>query len=92
MAVQRFPRHKVASDGDDFPAGQPIVTPKQFKGELQALYRIFIQRGWCEDFEAYAETLLVVRSGTDQNRLEYRDNPNLVNQLRVIAGQNQFII
>jgi phage tail sheath gpL-like len=92
MAIQRFPRHKLAGDGDDFPAGQAIVTPKQYKGHLLVLYRSFIQRGWCEDFEGYASTLIVERNGPNKNRMDYRDNPNLVNQLRMVAGQNQFLV
>lgn len=88
MKLQKYPRHKLADDGTAFGPGQPITTPKLFKAELLSLYRSFIERGWCEGYESYADTLIVEKEG---DRINYRDNPNLINQFRVAAGQNQFL-
>lgn len=92
MISQKYPRHKLADDGTNYGAGQPIVTPKIIKGELLALYRKLEEKGWVEDYEAYEKNLIVERDVDDRNRLNWRDTPNLVNQARVFAGKQQFIL
>lgn len=90
--LQRYPRHKVASDGTNYGAGQAVVTPSIIRAELLALYRNFEEKGWCEGFEEYAETLVVERDSENPNRINWLDHPNLVNQLRIVAGKAQFIL
>lgn len=92
MISQHYPRHKLASDGTQYGAGQAIVTPQIIRGQLLSLYRSMEQKGWVEDFDTYTEKLIVERDADDANRLNWRDTPNLVNQLRVSAGKQQFII
>ena len=92
MFAQQYPRHKLADDGTDYPAGQAIVTPAIAKLQLLALYREFIALGWCEDYDSYKATLITEINIDDPNRLDWRDQPNLVNQLRVTAGKTQFIV
>lgn len=92
MIAQQYPRHKLADDGTNYGAGQPIVTPKIIKGQLLALYRDLETRGWVEDYDNYAALMIVERDATDRNRLNWRDTPNLVNQARVFAGKQQFIV
>lgn len=92
MISQQYPRHKLASDGTNYGAGQAIVTPKIIRGQLLALYREMELKGWVEDYDSYDEYLIVERDTDDANRLNWRDTPNLVNQLRVTAGKQQFII
>lgn len=90
--AQKYPRHKLADDGTAFSAGQAVITPKIAKGELLALYREFEEVGWVEDYDGYKASLIVERDTTDRNRLNFRDTPNLVNQLHVTAGKTQFIV
>lgn len=92
MVAQKYPRHKLASDGTQYGAGQAIVTPKIIRGELLSLYREMEKKGWVEDYESYEANLIVERDADDANRLNWRDTPNLVNQLRITAGKQQFII
>lgn len=92
MIAQKFPRHKLADDGAQYGAGQAIVTPSIIKANLLSLYRDFENRGWCEGFDTYKESLIVERDATDRNRVNWRDTPNLVNQARVFAGKSQFIV
>lgn len=92
MFSTRYPRHKLVDDGTNYPAGQAIMTPNMAALELLALFRDFIERGWVEDYESYKSTLITEIDDLDKNRLNYRDQPNLVNQLRVVAGQAQFIV
>lgn len=90
--MQKYPRHKLADDGTQYGAGQAIITPSIIKGELLALYRDMEELGWVEDFETYKANLIVERDPTDRNRINWRDTPNLVNQARVFAGKQQFIL
>lgn len=88
---QRFPRHKLADDGNDFGAGQAVATPQFIRAELLALYAEFVNAGWCEDYEGYKASLLVERAPDDVNRVNIRDVPNYVNQLYVVAIKQQFL-
>lgn len=92
MISQQYPRHKLADDGTNYGAGQAVVTPKIIRGELLALYREMENSGWVEDYATYDTNLIVERDTDDSNRLNWRDTPNLVNQARVFAGKQQFIV
>ncbi|MBJ7537165.1 phage tail sheath subtilisin-like domain-containing protein [Marinomonas transparens] len=92
MISQQYPRHKLASDGTQYGAGQAIVTPQIIRGQLLSLYRTMELKGWVEAYDGYAEKLIVERDIDDANRVNWRDTPNLVNQLRITAGKQQFII
>ncbi len=89
---QKFPRHKLASDGTNFGPGQAIVTPSIIKAELIDLARGWEYRGWVEDIPAFKATALVERNADDPSRVDARINPNLVNQFRRFAGLVQFIV
>lgn len=92
MISQKFPRHKLADDGTNYGTGQAIATPKIVRGELLALYRELETQGWVEGYDEYDTNLIVERDANDRNRLNWRDTPNLVNQARVFAGKQQFIV
>ncbi len=48
--------------------------------------------GWVEDIEHYKTTLVVQIDSDDRNRVNVADQPNLVNQFRILANKNQFIV
>ena len=91
--TSRYPRHKLADDDvlDLLDAGQPVMTPKICRAELLdiALTEL-IPAGLVEDFEDYKDTLDVTIDSKDPNRLNFICHPNLVNQLRVLAGLIQY--
>ncbi|ABE45640.1 phage tail sheath subtilisin-like domain-containing protein [Polaromonas sp. JS666] len=86
----RFPRHKLANDGTRFGAGQAIVTPKIIRAELLALFREWELAGLAENFDQFNTDLIVERNGSDPNRIDAIIPPDVINQLRVFAGQIQF--
>jgi phage tail sheath gpL-like len=87
---QKFPRYKLANDGTQFAPGQAVVTPKIVRAELVALFRDWEDAGLVEDVEQFKSDLLVVRNGTDVNRVDVLLPPNIINQFRVFAAQIQF--
>lgn len=91
--TNRYPRHKLAGDDvlDRLDPGQPVMTPKIARAELLdiALTEL-VPAGLVEDFDDYKDTLEVDIDSNDANRLNFIAHPNLVNQLRVLAGLIQF--
>jgi phage tail sheath gpL-like len=90
--TQKFPRHKLADDGTRFGPGQAIVTPSIIRAELLALFRELEEKGLVENFTQYKADLIVERDADDRNRLNVLSPPDLVNQLRILAEQIQFIL
>jgi len=88
--AQKFPRHKLANDGTNFGAGQAIVTPSILRAELIALAREWETRGWVENIDDFKAQLIVERNADDPNRVDALIPPDIINQLRVFAGQIQF--
>lgn len=88
----KFPRHKLADDGTRAAAGQPLLTPKVLKAEIVALFNEWESLALVEDASAFKKSLVVVRSATDQNRIEVLLKPDLVNQGRVFANVIRFLL
>lgn len=88
--LQKFPRHKLADDGTRFGAGQAVVTPKIIRAELIALFRQWETAGLAENIDQFKADLLVVRNGSDVNRVDALIPPDIINQFRVFAGNVQF--
>lgn len=90
--LQRYPRHKLATDADAglYGAGQPIATPNTVKAELLSLYRDFITNGWTQDYAGYAESLQASIDPDNPSRLNVIDSPKLVGQYRTHAMQTRF--
>jgi phage tail sheath gpL-like len=86
----KFPRHKLASDGTRFGAGQAIVTPNVIRAELVALFAQWEEAGLAEGMEQFKRDLIVERNGADPNRIDAVIPPDVVNQFRVFAAQVQF--
>lgn len=88
----KYGRHKLAGDDVDVPAGQPVITPKIGKAEAITWFNDMQGLFLVEDKKQFVRDLVVVRSVTDPNRLEWLLPPNLINQLVVAAAQFQFRI
>jgi phage tail sheath gpL-like len=88
--LRKFPRHKLASDGTRFGAGQTIVTPRIIRAELIAHYGELEERGYVEDLNGFEQALIVERNATDPNRVDALLSPSFVNQLRIFAALVQF--
>lgn len=86
----KFPRHKLADDGNEV-VGQPIVTPSILRAEILTLFREWQGLGWVENYDQFAEELLVERDGSDPNRINAILPPDLINNFMVFAGQVSFI-
>ena len=89
-----FPRHKLASEGFPISPGQAVVVPSSIKAVLVSRYRVYMQRGWCENIDGFIENLIVERDtdagGVDPNRVNVLHPPQLLGGLVVTAIRQQF--
>jgi phage tail sheath gpL-like len=88
----RYPRHKLANDGDILPPGQPIATPKIIRAEIIALAGEWVEKGLIENLDKFQDKLLVERDLDDRERVNILLPPDLINNLRVIATLLQFTL
>lgn len=88
--MSRFSRHKLAQDGARFDAGQPVMTPRQAKGEALTWYSDAIRDGLAQDLDAFKAGLDAVINTGDPNRLDFALPVTLMGQLMVIGAQIQF--
>ncbi|HET7500652.1 MAG TPA: phage tail sheath subtilisin-like domain-containing protein [Kofleriaceae bacterium] len=86
----KYPRHKLADDDARFAAGQAVMTPKLGRTEALGWFRDMESLGLVEGFEQFKRDLVVTRSATDPNRLEFLLPPDLMNQFIAAAAQIQF--
>jgi phage tail sheath gpL-like len=91
-AKQRFKTWKLASTEENFGTGSKVMTPGVFRSFLADLYQtVFIQeKQWCQDFEAYKNSLIVEVMAGSKTRLQYRHQPVLIGQFLIGAGLLQF--
>jgi phage tail sheath gpL-like len=90
VITSKYGRHKLASDGTRFGAGQAIVTPSTIRGELIAQYAKLESEGHVENAELFAEHLVVERDSLDPSRVNVLFPPDYINGLRIFAMLNQF--
>lgn len=88
--AQRYPRHKLASDGTEIAPGQAIVTPKIIRSELIALFIQWMNAGLVEGLAQFKKDLLVERNSNDSDRVDAIIPPDVINQFRVFAASLQF--
>ena len=88
--AQKFPRHKLASDGTNFGPGQAVITPKIAKAEAIALFMEWEAAGLVEGLDQFKSEIIAERNATDPNRLDMLLPPDLVNQLIVVGAQIGF--
>jgi len=88
----KYSRHKLANDGTRFGPGQRVITPLLGKAEAVALFAEWEEIGLVEGIEQFKRDLIVERNNSDPNRLDFLLPPDLINQLRVVGAQIQFLL
>lgn len=87
-----YPRHKLADDGPGITDGQFIMTPKMAKGALGARGLLWAKNGLIENYDQFLADLAVSRDLNDVDRLNALIRPNVINNFRTLAVENQFIL
>lgn len=87
---RKYPRHKLADDGNRAGPGQAIMTPKLGKAEYMAKCLEWEEIGLVENLDEIEANTVFERNISDPNRLDALLGPDLVNQLRVIGNTIAF--
>jgi len=90
--LNKYPRHKLASDGVRVGPGQAIVTPKSMKAEAITKFRQWEELGYVEGFDQFKNDLIVERNAQDTERLDVDMTPDLVNGLRILGTKLAFFL
>lgn len=89
---RKYPRSKLADDGNLFGPGQNVVTPKSFKAEIVAWGIEQVTLGIIENIDSLKALSFSERDVNDRTRLNSLIVPDLVNGLRIVANKIQFIL
>jgi phage tail sheath gpL-like len=88
----KYPRHKLADDGNNFASGQPVMTPKVGRGFAVNKFQQWNEVAYVENIEQFIQDLLVERNVSDRNRLDFLVSPDLINQMRIAGVQIAFLL
>jgi phage tail sheath gpL-like len=88
----KYPRYKLAGDTVKVAPGQFVVTPSIIRAEMIALAQELFGAGIIEDMKQFKADLVVQIDANDPDRVNVLSSPNLINQLRIVAEQIQFIL
>jgi len=88
----KYPRHKLANDGQRLGAGQPVMTPSLAKAEAVNKFRQWEALGLVENVDQFKADLVAERNIGDPDRLDISMSPDLINQLRVFATLIRFLV
>lgn len=89
--LAKYPRHKLANDGQRFPPGQAVVTPSIIKSEyISVLFVLQDERAQVENVKENIPNLIVVRNSSDPDRLDAQIVPDLINGARVFGNKISF--
>lgn len=90
--TNKYPRHKLADDGNVFDSGQPIMTPKVGRGFAVSKFEGWGGLGLVENIEQFISALIVERNSQDVNRLDFQLAPDIINQMRVAGVKIAFLL
>lgn len=90
FSTSTFGRFKLASDGTQYRPGSNIVTPAVIKDALLGRYRELERRGLVQDYQQFADSLVVERNSTNRCRVDALLPVVPIDQLRQLAGLVQF--
>jgi len=90
--MSKFKGYKLADDGAFLTGGSLIATPSSIRADIVAWATILVQEGLIENLDQFEADLIVERDATDPTRVNVVLPPDLVNQLRIIAGKITFTL
>lgn len=90
--LTKYPRHKLANDGNNFGAGQSVMTPGLARAEAVAAFADWMSAGLVEGLDQFKLDLVAERDPADPNRLNLLLGPDLVNQLVVVGTRMAFLL
>lgn len=90
MMSTKYPHAKLGNDGDEYGAGQVVMTPKKGKAEALARFKYWMEKGLVQNYEDFKANLIVERNSASKTRLDFLLPVTLMNQLFTCASLVQF--
>lgn len=90
--LRKYPRHKLGNDGQNYGAGQPIMTPKTGKAEAISWFKDMQLLGLVEGIEQFKAGLICERNAQNPNRLDFMLPTDVINQLVVVGTKFGFLL
>ncbi len=88
----KYQRYKLADDSYEVQPGQKIVTPRVLKGEIIALAEDWLAAGLVENIDEFKKTIVSMRDSSNRERINQLLQPDIINNLRIVAGILQWIL
>lgn len=86
-----YPRNKLADDGTLAAEFDPtVVTPSRLQSSWAGRSQVYAKLGWIEHSTALAKQAVFVRDLTDPNRVNARQQVQIIGNLMVLAGRLEF--
>lgn len=76
----KYPRAKLADDGNEFGPGQVVMTPKKGMSELLTRYQDWMKMGLVQNFDLFKQNVVVQLDSNDPNALLFLAPANLIKQ------------
>ena len=94
MLASAFRAYKLTDTPERHAGGQKIASPSTVAAYLYSIYskELIDKRSWCTDTlpdSTYKKTLRVERDPDNRQRINYHDEPIMIGQLEIIAGQSE---
>lgn len=86
----KYQNFNIVDDGSKYAKGAKVTTPNGIKASLQNRAITWAEAILIEDVETTIANAVVERNSTNTNRVDWRLEVNLANQLEVLAGQIGF--
>ena len=83
--TSKYPRHKLADDGNQYREGEPVVTPTLFRAEIWTKALEWYEKAWIENLDQFKTDLVVERDTANRNRMNILCPPDLINNLMQLA-------
>jgi len=88
-----YPRNKMSADGTLGAEYDPaVVTPRRMSSTWGARCNLYEKLGWIQNSQASVAASVFMLDATNPNRMDARQQIQIMNNLMILAGQMQFAL
>ena len=88
--ASKYQHAKLADDGNNFGAGQVVMTPSLGRAELLGRYKVWEEKGLVQNYKDFAENLVVQLDPDDQYAMQFLIPAHLIKQFFISKTKIQF--
>jgi len=88
--ASKYQHAKLADDGNNFGAGQVVMTPSLGRAELLGRYKVWEEKGLVQNYKDFAENLVVQLDPDDPYAMQFLIPAHLIKQFFISKTKIQF--